>query len=180
MAGAASTFATGVAGDETMAAVDGSGREPVAVPHATDGELNSAAGVGDGVAIVVRGVSRPGLAWQHWVLNCQGCHRTDGSGSPETAPRLAGTVAKFLSVPRGREYLVRVPGVATSPLGDAELAELLNWLLWRFDALHLDSTFKPYSAEEVARLRRRPLRTEAARLRSRLVRQISASGPTRP
>ena len=114
------------------------------------------------------GVSRPDLAWQHWVLNCQGCHRTDGSGSPQTAPPLVGVVAKFTNIAGGREYLARVPGVATSPLSDAELAELLNWLLWRFDRSHLKPNFRPYSADEIGLLRRQPLRTEAASVRARL------------
>jgi cytochrome c553 len=118
------------------------------------------------------GVSRPDLAWQHWALNCQGCHRTDGSGSPETAPPLVGVVAKFTNVAGGREYLARVPGVATSPLSDAELAELLNWMLWRFDRSHLQPNFRPFSAEEVGALRSQPLRTEAARIRARLIGKI--------
>lgn len=122
-----------------------------------------------------QGVSRPDLAWQHWVLNCQGCHRTDASGSPETAPALAGTVARFTGVPGGREYLVRVPGVATSRLGDADLAELLNWLLWRFDATHLSPTFQPYTAAEVSTLRGNPLRTEAARTRAQLLDKIASA-----
>ena len=49
------------------------------------------------------GVENPQRAWQHWTLNCQGCHRPDGTGSSGTAPSLAGTVARFLSVPGGRE-----------------------------------------------------------------------------
>ena len=118
------------------------------------------------------GVSRPDLAWQHWVLNCQGCHRTDGAGSPETAPPLVGLVAKFTNVTGGREYLARVPGVATSPLSDVELAELLNWILWRFDRSHLQPTFRPFSAAEVGMLRSQPLRTEAAQTRARLMDKI--------
>ncbi|HTB28405.1 MAG TPA: c-type cytochrome, partial [Steroidobacteraceae bacterium] len=51
------------------------------------------------------GVTNVQLARQNWALNCQGCHRLDGSGSDATAPSLAGTVAKFLWVPGGREYL---------------------------------------------------------------------------
>src|SRR5262249_3729754 len=121
------------------------------------------------------GVSRPDLAWQHWVLNCQGCHRTDASGSPDTAPALAGMVARFTNVPGGREYLVRVPGVATAPLADADLAQLLNWMLCRFDRAHLSPAFQPFEAGEIARLRRRPLRTEAASLRARLVARIERS-----
>src|SRR5262245_8771458 len=86
----------------------------------------NAPAVGTPTADTPAGVTRPDLAWQHWVLNCQGCHRTDGSGSPETAPPLRGMVAQFTNVTGGREYLARVPGVATAPLTDTELAELLN------------------------------------------------------
>jgi cytochrome c553 len=121
------------------------------------------------------GVSDPQLAWQHWALNCQGCHRTDGSGSKETAPSLAGMVARFTNVAGGRQYLARVPGVATAPLSDADLAQLLNWTLWRFDAAHLKPDFKPYSAQELAGLRGRPLRTEAARERARLIAKLNRS-----
>ena len=73
-------------------------------------------------------------ARQNWILSCQGCHRSDATGTPQTTPNMAGFVAKFLQVPGGREYLVRVPGVATAALADGELAEVLNWSLARFDS----------------------------------------------
>jgi len=123
------------------------------------------------------GVTNVQLAWQNWTLNCQGCHRLDGSGSDATAPSLAGTVAKFLWVPGGREYLIRVPGVATSPLSDADLAEVMNWMLWRFDKEHLPSNFRPFTAAEMGPLRSRPLRLEAAGMRSDLLSKAEASGP---
>jgi hypothetical protein len=117
------------------------------------------------------GVQNAQRAWQHWVLNCQGCHRPDGTGSAGTAPGIAGTVARFLHTPGGREYLGRVPGVATSPLGDAELAEVLNWMLWRFDAAHIPAAFQPYTADEVGRLRQQPLRIEASQVRGELLKK---------
>jgi cytochrome c553 len=117
------------------------------------------------------GVQNAQRAWQNWTLNCQGCHRFDGSGSDATAPGIVGTVAKFLLVPGGREYLIRVPGVATSPLSDADLAEVMNWMLWRFDKEHLPASFQPYTAAEIAPLRARPLRLEASQMRSSLLRQ---------
>src|SRR6201996_6003771 len=120
------------------------------------------------------GVANVQLAWQNWTLNCQGCHRLDGGGSDGTAPSLAGTVAKFLWVPGGREYLIRVPGVATSPLSDADLAEVVNWMLWRFDKEHLPASFQPYTAAEIAPLRARPLRLEASQMRSSLLKQAQA------
>lgn len=123
------------------------------------------------------GVANVQLAWQNWTLNCQGCHRLDGTGSDTTAPGLAGTVAKFLWVTGGREYLVRVPGVATSPLSDAELADVVNYMLWRFDKEHLPANFRPFTAAEVGPLRSRPLRLEAAAMRTDLLARAEASGP---
>jgi mono/diheme cytochrome c family protein len=128
-----------------------------------------------GGADVPSGVAHPDRAWQHWTLNCQGCHRQDGSGSPETTPPLAGSIARFTTVEGGREYLGRVPGVATAPLSDGDLAELLNWTLWRVDRAHLAADFRPYTAAELAELRRRPLRTEAAMVRSQLMRRLDRS-----
>ncbi len=120
------------------------------------------------------GVENPQRAWQNWTLNCQGCHRVDGSGSDGTAPSLAGTVAKFLRVPGGREYLIRVPGVAASPLQNEDLAEVVNWMLWRFDEVNVPADFQPYSAAEVGRLRLKPLRLEASQMRGELLQRAEA------
>jgi hypothetical protein len=117
------------------------------------------------------GVANPQRAWQNWTLNCQGCHRPDGTGSAGTAPSLAGTVSKFLTVPGGREYLGRVPGVATSPLPNADLAELMNWIFWRFDKDHMPVDFVPFTAQEIGRLRMQPLRLEASQMRIDLLRK---------
>ena len=121
---------------------------------------------------VPAGVANPQRAWQNWTLNCQGCHRQDGAGSAGTAPSLAGTVSRFLTVPGGREYLGRVPGVATSPLSDADLAEVMNWMFWRFDRDHLPAEFMPFTAAELGRLRTRPLRLEASQMRTDLLRLV--------
>lgn len=82
---------------------------------------------------------------------------------------MAGLVARFLSVEGGRGYLVRVPGVAFSSLGDDELAELVNWMLYRFDAEHIPSDFIPYTAEEVRSLRSQPLMSDAKKMRQELM-----------
>jgi mono/diheme cytochrome c family protein len=113
-----------------------------------------------------------GLARQHYMLQCQGCHRPDGTGTMATAPPMTGMVARFLAVPGGREYLGRVPGVATAVLTDAELAELLNWTLYRFDATHVPAGFQPYTAAEIGALRRHPLRTEAKAMRAQLITEL--------
>lgn len=124
---------------------------------------------------VPAGVADAQRAWQQWTLNCQGCHRPDGTGSEGTAPSLAGTVARFLSVPGGREYLGRVPGVATSPLSNEDLSEVVNWMLWRFDKEHLPANFRPYTAAEMGQLRASPLRLEASRMRAELLKKADES-----
>lgn len=63
----------------------------------------------------------------------------------------------FLHVPGGREYLVQVPGVAHAPVDSKRLAALLNYALERYSRREIPPDFKPYEAEEVARLRASPL-----------------------
>ena len=89
----------------------------------------------------------------------------------EPLRRLASPVFSS-TLPGGREYLSRVPGAATAPISDAELAELLNWALWNFDSSHVAPGFKPYTAAEVGALRARPFRTEAAEVRAKLLKGL--------
>jgi hypothetical protein len=109
-----------------------------------------------------------------YMLQCQGCHLADGSGSPGAVPALRG-VGRFLRTSRGREYLIRVPGSAQSPLSDAALAALLDWMVARFDPETAASGFTPFDAAEVARWRRPPL-TEVEALRAALLAELSGSG----
>lgn len=118
---------------------------------------------------MIPGVERPERARQNYILKCQGCHGPDAQGNRSNTPPMAGMVARFLAVPGGREFLGRVPGVATAAVGDAELAELLNWTLYRFDAAHVPPGFKPYGTTEIGKLRKMPLRTETAAMRQALV-----------
>ncbi len=90
---------------------------------------------------------------QDYVLECRGCHGARGEGVPGKVPSLAQT-ARFLATPRGRAYLVRVPGVAGSQISDARVAALLNWLLRGLASdPSAPADFAPYTASEVARAR---------------------------
>jgi mono/diheme cytochrome c family protein len=100
-------------------------------------------------------------------LHCQGCHLDDGRETPGTIPALLG-VGRFLSVEGGREFLVQVPGVSLSVIDDQDLAELVNWMLYRFSPEGIPADFEPYTAEEVARYRRSPL-VEVETVRARLI-----------
>ncbi len=123
----------------------------------------------EGSLAPMRGVVSPAQAHNDYMLKCQGCHRPDGSGDAASNPPLTGKVARFLAAPGGRDYLGRVPGVATTDLDDKRLADLLNWTLYRFDRAHVPADFKPYDAIEIGRLRKAPLRADASKMRADLV-----------
>ena len=109
-----------------------------------------------------------------YAVTCQGCHRADGTGTPGTVPALAGSVGRFLRVPGGREFLAQVPGVAQAPLDDAALAAVLNWILEHFGGDDVPKEFVAYTADEVGRLRRRPL-TKVDGVRGELIQAIERS-----
>jgi mono/diheme cytochrome c family protein len=96
---------------------------------------------------------------------CQGCHRADGSGSRSNdVPDLRGSVGNFLYLKEGRDFLVQVAGVAQAPISDVELAELMNWTIYKFGASEMPDLFVPYDAEEVQKLRmNRPTNTSIIR-----------------
>jgi mono/diheme cytochrome c family protein len=110
-----------------------------------------------------------------YTLNCWGCHKPRAEGIPGTVPRLADSMANFLRVPGGREYLVEVPGVAASALSNAEIAEVLNWLLVTFNKAEMPPDFKPYTAAEIARYRPHQL-IRITETRDDLVKRLKAKG----
>lgn len=113
-----------------------------------------------------------------WMLNCQGCHRPDGSGTGSAVPAMPGIVSRFLAVPGGREYLIRVPGVATAPLSDDSLAVLVNWMLAEFDRENIPEDYTPYTTEEVTSLRGLgPYGKEAAVIRVSLMQSFGTVVP---
>ncbi len=115
-------------------------------------------------------MSRPA---QTYATNCQGCHGESGRSVPEI-PVLAGRVGYFARVPEGRRYLVQVPNVALNPSSDADIAEVLNWLLVTYSRAQLPPDFSPYTASEVGELRR--ARVDVVAARRRVVEALLAAG----
>ncbi len=94
---------------------------------------------------------------QDYVLECRGCHGARGEGTPGKVPSLA-QAARFLATPRGRAYLVRVPGVAGSQLSNARVAALLGWMLRELASdPPAPVGFAPFTEAEVAAARAQPL-----------------------
>lgn len=107
---------------------------------------------------------------EDYMLHCQGCHGPGGEGLAGAVPSFRDNVARFVAVPGGREYLVRVPGTSQSELSDARIAALLNWLLHEFSPNQVPADFVPYDEAEVARVRRPPLLNVKAAREELLVR----------
>ncbi len=112
---------------------------------------------------------------QDYMLYCMGCHGADAHGVPGKVPALAGSVALFMRTPRGRDYVMRVPGAANSALPDAQLAAVLNWLAERDDAA-AESAASPFTAAEIALVRHTPLSNVLA-TRHEVVSELAATGP---
>lgn len=107
--------------------------------------------------------------------NCQGCHRADGTGAWGSVPRIRNFVGLFTHLPEGRDYLVRVPGVVWAMLDDERLTRLVNWMLVTYSRDQLAPDFRPYTVEEVAAARRRPI-TDVKATRERLIAALQARG----
>jgi mono/diheme cytochrome c family protein len=104
--------------------------------------------------------------------NCEGCHGWAGVSVTEI-PTLRGRIGYFARIPEGRRYLVQVPNVALNPSSDEDIAAMMNWLLATYSRAQLPADFKPYSAEEVAVLRK--ARIDAAADRRRVVAALVAA-----
>jgi len=104
----------------------------------------------------------------NYLLACRGCHLADGSGVPPEVPSLQNTLGQFATNPEGRDYLVRVPGASQSRLNDAQLAEVINWVLTEFNVDTLPNDFQPFTATEVT-LARKQILADPVKLRSSLV-----------
>jgi hypothetical protein len=86
-------------------------------------------------------------------LYCMGCHVDDGSGLEGKVPSMRGTLVPLSMRPEGRRFLVQVPGVAQSPLTNAEVAALLNWMIVNLADKPADREVAAFTESEVARYR---------------------------
>jgi hypothetical protein len=133
------------------------------------------------VAAVALWSASSNTAWAYqpivnFQLHCMGCHLADGSGESGRVPSIRRSLVLFSGMPQGRQYVIRVPGVAQSPLSDEETAALLNWMARSLSDLALPPDFVDYSAAEIRRWRTQPL-AEVNAVRERLMNAAAAHGP---
>jgi hypothetical protein len=109
----------------------------------------------------------------NYQLHCMGCHLADGSGQMGRVPSIRRSLVLFSGFLEGRNYVVRVPGVAQSPLSDADTAALLNWMAKNLSDVPIRPGFADYSAAEIHGLRDRPL-VKVGAIRERLWKTATA------
>ena len=90
-----------------------------------------------------------------YMLHCMGCHMEDGTGAKiGRVPPIPGITGHFLKHPKGRMYLVNVPGVVNAALPDDETAAVLNYVLDVWAKPDMPPDAKPFTGEEVHELRK--------------------------
>ncbi len=94
----------------------------------------------------------------HYMIHCMGCHLDDGRGLPPDIPAFDDKLALLATSEKGREYLVRVPGSSQSPIDDAALAGVLNWILEEYAG---EPVYTPFLESEISRYRHKPLSNPA-------------------
>ena len=109
-----------------------------------------------------------------YILHCGGCHRLHGDGALPQVPGLRDDLGKLIQVEGGRDYLVRVPGAAQSPISDGELQQIVNWILLEFNAETLPDDFTPLSLGEV-RAARADILKDPLQYRRELWRRVTAT-----
>jgi mono/diheme cytochrome c family protein len=108
----------------------------------------------------------------NYQLQCMGCHHGDGAGENGRVPDMRTTVVPFSALSEGRDYILRVPGVAQAPLSDGEIAALLNWIARTLSTVPVPADFRDYTEAEVAASRHQPL-TSVKQRRAELLGRIN-------
>ena len=109
-----------------------------------------------------------------YILHCAGCHRPHGRGALPEVPGLWNDLGRMVQVPGGRDYPVRVPGSAQSPISDEQLRAIVNWILQAFNADTLPAGFQPLSLDEVKAARAEVL-ADPLKFRQALWQQVELS-----
>lgn len=97
----------------------------------------------------------------NYLTHCGGCHGIEGVSGKTFVPTLRDQVGQFTCSQEGRDYLVRVPGISMSLIrDDQDLADVLNFVLFRLGGNSTPTSTKPFTATEVHTLRAQPLQTD--------------------
>jgi hypothetical protein len=107
-----------------------------------------------------------------FIEHCAVCHQPNGRGVPGLYPPLANSLGNYVRTAEGRAYLVDVLSFGLSgpiaahgqsyngtmqpwpQFSNKQIAQVLNYVLTRFNGDLLPKEFRPFTGKEVARIRR--------------------------
>jgi hypothetical protein len=108
--------------------------------------------------IAARPTPRLPAAQVAYLTSCGGCHGIEGKSAPGAVPTLRGLAGTFLCTRQGRDFIIRLPDVALTPLSDRALTEVMNFVVFDLGSpVAAGGRAERYTVAEVARLRRHPL-----------------------
>ncbi len=114
-----------------------------------------------------------------YLLGCGGCHGAQGRSYAPLVPDLAGQAGYYLCTPEGRSYIARLPNVAFAHLSDADLARVMNYVVFTLGGRSAPAGTPPYSAAEMAARRAHPIDTPALlAMRAGIVTGVLAACPS--
>jgi len=100
---------------------------------------------------------------RHYTQSCGGCHGLLGVSARQDVPVLRDRVGYLLCSREGRDYMVRLPNIAFAAMDDATLASALNFMVFGLAGNSVPKRpelMRPFTAQELARLRSRPLKAQ--------------------
>lgn len=111
-------------------------------------------------------------ARSNYVLHCSGCHGLDGKGVPDGGvPGFPGSIGFIAGSDAGRAYILKVPGVINNRMDDAELTDVLNYIL----SISGEKSNLYFTVEEVSSYRLNST-GNVVTLRREIVRQLQSEG----
>ncbi|MFT9216772.1 MAG: cystathionine beta-lyase [Acetobacter malorum] len=118
-------------------------------------------------------------ATTNYLTHCGGCHGIEGVSARTFVPILRDHVGTFACSAEGRAYIGRVPGVSMSLIrDDQELADVMNFVLFRMGGASTPAGTKPFTAAEIHTLRAQPIAsTDLLALRAEVLARAAAQCP---
>lgn len=118
-------------------------------------------------------------ATTNYLTHCGGCHGIEGVSARTFVPVLRNHVGTFACSAEGRAYIGRVPGVSMSLIrDDQELADVMNFVLFRMGGASTPVKTKPFTAAEIHTLRAQPIAsTDLLALRAEVLARAAAQCP---
>ncbi|GBQ32059.1 cytochrome c class I [Gluconacetobacter azotocaptans DSM 13594] len=114
-------------------------------------------------------VERRAVTFNHaqtnYMLHCGGCHGTLGLSPPHSVPLLRGQAGWLVCDAQGRAYVDGLPNVTRASLSDADLADVLNFVIFTLGATPGSVHAAPFTAREVGVMRAAPESTVPLHLR---------------